>query len=109
MDTYALEQMIIEDKELGNNPFFVNCMAGSTVLGSFDKQHEIADICKKHGQWHHIDGCWGGFLAWSDKHRKNLFAGTERADSITINCHKGQGMPNQATMLITNKKGNILK
>ena len=48
MDTYALEQMIIAEKEKGNNPFFVNCMAGSTVMGSFDKQNEIADICKKH-------------------------------------------------------------
>ena len=88
MDTYALEQMIIKEKELGNHPFFVNCMAGSTVIGSFDKQNEIADIAKKHGLWHHIDGCWGGFLAWSDKH-KHLFAGTERADSITMNAHKG--------------------
>ena len=83
-------------------------MAGSTVMGSFDNQNEIADISKKHGLWHHIDGCWGGFLAWSDKH-KHLFDGAERADSITMNCHKGQGVPNQATMLIVNDKGNILK
>ena len=46
MDTYALEQMIIKEKELGNHPFFVNCMAGSTVIGSFDKQNDIADIAK---------------------------------------------------------------
>lgn len=109
MDTYALEQMIIAEKEKGNHPFFVNCMAGSTVMGAFDKQNEIADIAKKHGMWHHIDGCWGGFLAWSDKHKERLFAGTERADSITMNCHKGQGVPNQATMLLVNDKGNILK
>lgn len=109
MDTYALEQMIIAEKEKGNNPFFINCMAGSTVMGSFDKQNEIADIAKKHGLWHHVDGCWGGFLAWSDKHKKTLFDGIERADSVTMNCHKGQGVPNQATMLLVNNKGPILK
>jgi len=83
-------------------------MGGSTVLGSFDNQNEIADIAQKHGLWHHIDGCWGGFLAWSDKH-KHLFAGAERANSITMNVHKGQGAPNQASMLIVNDKGPILK
>lgn len=81
--------MVIAEKEKGNHPFFVNCMAGSTVIGSFDKQHEIADICKKHNLWHHVDGCWGGFLVWSDKYKKTLFDGIERVDSITMNCHKG--------------------
>ena len=44
MDTYALDQMIVAEKEQGNKPFFVNCMGGSTVLGSYDNQNEIADI-----------------------------------------------------------------
>lgn len=26
-----------------------------------------------------------------------------------MNCHKGQGVPSQATMLLVNNKGNILK
>lgn len=77
-------------------------------MGAYDNQNEIADIAKKHGLWHHIDGCWGGFLAFSDK-SKSLFAGCERADSLTMNTHKGQGVPNQATMLLVNDKGNILK
>jgi glutamate/tyrosine decarboxylase-like PLP-dependent enzyme len=107
MDTYALSQMIAEDKEKGNHPFFVNCMGGSTVMGSYDDQNAISEITKREGLWHHIDGCWGGFLAWSEKH-KDLFAGSEKADSVTMNCHKGQGVPNQGTMLLVNNKGNIL-
>ena len=93
MDTKILEQMIINEKEAGNTPFFINSMGGSTVMGSYDDHHEISRIAKKHGLWHHIDGCWGGFLAWSEKHT-DLFDGAEKADSITMNVHKGQGVPN---------------
>lgn len=67
-------------------------MAGSTVLGSFDDFTKVSEICKKHGVWNHIDGCWGGFLAFSEKNR-HMFKGAELSDSITMNCHKGQPLP----------------
>ena len=88
MDYYALDQMITEDKQKGNKPFFVNAMSGSTVMGSYDNHNKVADICQKHGLWHHIDACWGGFLSWSDK-SKYLFDGSERSNSACINAHKG--------------------
>ena len=59
--------MIIEEKQKGNNPFFVNSMGGSTVLGTFDNYEKISEICKKYGLWNHVDACWGGYLAFSDK------------------------------------------
>jgi len=43
--------------------------------------------------WHHIDACWGGFLAFSEKYKKELFNGAERADSVAINAHKGLRVP----------------
>ncbi len=42
-------------KASGGTPFFVSCTAGTTVLGSFDPIHDIADVCKKHGVWFHVD------------------------------------------------------
>ena len=68
-------------------------MAGSTVMGSFDDNNKLSEIAKKYGMWHHVDACWGGFLAFSEKHGKKLFDGIEKVDSISINAHKGFGVP----------------
>lgn len=50
-----LERLISEDKARGLHPFFVNCTAGTTVIGAFDPINDIADICERHGVWMHID------------------------------------------------------
>ena len=50
-----LERLISEDKARGLQPFFVNCTAGTTVIGAFDPINDIADICERHGVWMHID------------------------------------------------------
>lgn len=88
----ALDLSIRQQKALGKTPFYVNSTGGSTVMGSFDDQHAISEVCKNHGLWHHIDGCWGGIMAFSEKH-KHLFAGSHLADSISINAHKAFGVP----------------
>lgn len=94
MNLDALEEMIQNEIAAGNKPFFVNSMAGSTVMGSYDDHTAISAICKKYQLWHHIDGCWGGFLAFADKHRdKGLFEGSGLSDSISLNAHKGWGVP----------------
>ena len=83
MDPKALEEMVIAEIEKGNKPFYLNSVAGSTVMGSFDDLNALADICEKYGMWFNIDACWGGFLAFADKHNdKGLFDGSERAQSI---------------------------
>ena len=50
-----LEQLLLEDKQRGLSPFFVNCTSGTTVYGAFDPINAIADICQKYGLWLHID------------------------------------------------------
>jgi glutamate/tyrosine decarboxylase-like PLP-dependent enzyme len=69
MNLSYLQEMVEKEIEKGNKPFFVNSTAGSTVMGSFDNHHDVSEICKKYGMWHHIDACWGGFLAFSEKYR----------------------------------------
>ena len=51
--------------------------AGTTVLGAFDPLEEIADVCKEHGLWFHVDAAWGGGALVSAKHR-HLLKGIER-------------------------------
>ncbi|KAJ8975458.1 hypothetical protein NQ317_004107 [Molorchus minor] len=76
---------------------------GTTVRGAFDPILEIADICKKHNIWLHIDAAWGGGIIFSQKHRAKL-NGIERANSIVINPHKLLAVPQQCSMLLVKDK-----
>jgi glutamate/tyrosine decarboxylase-like PLP-dependent enzyme len=92
MNLDLLDAAIAEDVAAGRTPFFVNSVTGTTVMGGFDNQNDVSEICQKYKVWHHIDACWGGFLTFSDKH-KHLFDGADKCDSIAFNPHKGLGVP----------------
>ncbi|KAK6535992.1 hypothetical protein TWF281_000239 [Arthrobotrys megalospora] len=95
-----LERLILEAKDKGQTPFYVNATAGSTVLGSFDPFTEVAEIAKRHNMWFHIDGAWGGSFVFSERLRKQFLAGSELADSIAINPHKMMGVPVTCSFLL---------
>uniref|UniRef100_A0A8C9TYU9 Glutamate decarboxylase 1 n=1 Tax=Scleropages formosus TaxID=113540 RepID=A0A8C9TYU9_SCLFO len=99
-----LEAKIIEAKQKGYVPLFVNATAGTTVYGAFDPIDEIADLCEKYNMWLHVDGAWGGGLLMSRKHRHKL-SGIERANSVTWNPHKMMGVPLQCSAILVREKG----
>nr|XP_046178308.1 glutamate decarboxylase 1-like isoform X2 [Oncorhynchus gorbuscha] len=99
-----LEAKILDVKQKGHHPLFVNATAGSTVYGAFDPINEIADICEKYDMWLHVDGAWGGGLLMSRKHR-HKFSGVERANSVTWNPHKMMGVPLQCSAILVREKG----
>jgi glutamate/tyrosine decarboxylase-like PLP-dependent enzyme len=102
MDPVALEARIQQEIDKGNRPFFVNAAAGSTVMGAFD------DFCKRYGMWFHVNACWGGFWVFaSPENQANRFKGIKLADSISFNPHKGLGVPQQCSMLITEAKQRL--
>ncbi len=67
--------------------FAIVATAGTTNAGIIDDLKGIADICKEEKLWFHIDAAYGGGALLSDS-VKHLFAGIEKADSITIDPHK---------------------
>ena len=94
MDPEALDRAIEKEIAKGNKPFQIVSLSGTTALGGFDDAVAINAIAKKYDIWHHVDTCWGGFLAWaSPEKRGSLFDGVELADSIAFNPHKGWGIP----------------
>ncbi|CAH1992015.1 unnamed protein product [Acanthoscelides obtectus] len=99
-----LERRIQEKFDDGSAPFMVVATLGTTVRGAFDPIEDIADICKKYDLWLHIDAAWGGGLIFSQKHRKKLFLGIERANSIIINPHKLLAVPQQCSILLVRDK-----
>jgi len=61
--------------------------AGATNAGTVDHLGEVADLCRERGMWLHVDAAYGGAAMLATSHRP-LFAGIERADSVTIDPHK---------------------
>jgi glutamate/tyrosine decarboxylase-like PLP-dependent enzyme len=100
LDPALLQRQIDADRSAGYLPFCVVATAGTTNSGAIDDIHALADICERHGLWLHIDGAYGAAAIFSDKHR-NLVAGIERSDSVTIDPHKWLAMPFAAGVVLT--------
>lgn len=94
-----LENLVKKAQNEGRTPFYVNATAGTTVMGSFDPFEEISMICQRYQLWFHIDGSWGGSFVFSRRQRHKL-AGSEKANSITINPHKMLGVPVTCSFLL---------
>jgi aromatic-L-amino-acid/L-tryptophan decarboxylase len=65
---------------------------GTTGLGAVDPVHEIVPVARRHGVRVHVDAAYGGFFRLTERGRV-AFAGIERADSITLDPHKGMFLP----------------
>lgn len=92
MDVRALEDAILRDREEGLTPFFVVASGGTVNTGAVDDLSGIADVAARHGLWLHVDAAYGGFFALTERGKAAL-AGIERADSVTLDPHKGLFLP----------------
>ncbi|MFL5791667.1 MAG: pyridoxal phosphate-dependent decarboxylase family protein [Actinomycetota bacterium] len=92
MDAEALERMIRHDRAAGRRPFLVIGAAGTTNTGAIDPLGAIADVAAREDLWFHVDAAYGGFFVLTDRGRER-FSGAERADSITLDPHKGLFLP----------------
>jgi glutamate/tyrosine decarboxylase-like PLP-dependent enzyme len=102
MDPAALETAIASDLRAGRKPFCVVATAGTTSSGIIDDLSAIADVCRRHELWLHVDGAYGGSLIFSDQYR-HLIRGIELADSITIDPHKWLAVPFAAGVILTSR------
>ncbi len=92
MDVDALAAAIAADRAAGLRPFFVASSAGTTNTGAVDPLDAIADLCAREGLWHHVDGAYGACFHLVPALRP-LLAGLPRADSLTLDPHKGLFLP----------------
>jgi aromatic-L-amino-acid decarboxylase len=92
MDVEALRSAIASDRAAGRIPRMVVSSAGTTATGAVDPLPAIADLCAQEGLWHHVDAAYGGFFLLTERGRATL-RGIERADSITLDPHKGLFLP----------------
>lgn len=95
----ALKEKIAQLKQQNIKPFAVIGVAGTTETGTIDPLQEIAAICQAEGCHFHVDAAWGGATLMSNNYR-HLLAGTELADSVTIDAHKQLYIPMGAGMVL---------
>ncbi len=87
-----LAAMIEADRAAGLRPFAVVSSAGTVNTGAIDPLDTIADLCAKEELWHHCDGAYGAFFHMVPSLRPAL-SGLSRADSLTLDPHKGLFLP----------------
>ncbi|MBL0170442.1 MAG: aminotransferase class V-fold PLP-dependent enzyme [Gemmatimonadaceae bacterium] len=107
MDVAALRAAIAHDRAQGLRPFFVASAAGTTNTGAVDPLDDIADVCAQEHVWHHVDGAYGAFFHMCPELRP-LLLGLSRADSLTLDPHKGMFLPYGTGALLV-RDGNTLR
>ncbi len=105
MDVGALDLALHEARLEGLVPMAVVATAGTTDFGSIDPLETIAGVCADHSVWMHVDAAYGGGLIVS--RRRDLLAGIDRADSVTIDFHKTFFQPVSSSAVVF-RDGEVL-
>ena len=92
MDPNQLDETLTQLRRNGTPIVAVAASACATPIGAFDPLDQIADVCKRHEVWLHVDAAHGGAASLSRRYR-SLLAGIEQADSIVWDAHKMMFVP----------------
>src|SRR6185312_4612618 len=65
-----LQEAIRADIAAGQIPLCVVATTGTTNSGAIDDLPAIAEVCRPHNLWMHVDGAYGAAAIFSDKHRE---------------------------------------
>lgn len=97
MDVNDLAQALLNSKSISN----IVIASAATVTGTdYDDLVSVAQLCKKHNAWLHVDAAFGIFerLLAGEKGKTQ---GIELADSITLDCHKWLNVPYDCGVFLT--------
>ncbi len=106
LDPEALGGAIDADVAAGAVPVAVIATAGSTLTGAVDPIDAIADVCEPRGVWLHVDGAYG-LPAAATPSAGHLFAGLDRADSVTLDAHKWLYLPKACGVLLVRRRADL--
>jgi L-2,4-diaminobutyrate decarboxylase len=87
MDVRQLDDTLRGLRAAGRPIVAAVACACSTPVGAFDPLVDVADVCRRHGVWLHVDAAHGGAACLSPRYR-HLVAGLDRADSLVWDAHK---------------------
>ena len=101
-----LDAALAADRDEGIAPIAVVANGGTTLTGAVDPIDELADVCRAHGVWLHVDGAYG-LPAAATESAGPLFAGLERADSATLDAHKWLGLQKSCSLILVREPGAL--
>lgn len=99
IDPGTLENTFQQAINEGKQVIAVVANACSTSTGSYDPLEPIADFCRTHSLWFHVDAAHGSGAALTSQY-KHLLKGIEHADSVVIDFHKMMLCPSLATAVM---------
>ncbi len=104
---YIELKKILDSLPKNKVPFMIVGVAGNTKTSSLDDLNKLADLCKKYNLWFHVDACHGGSLLFSGQMKKKFLNGIERADSVSIDPHKGLFLPYPSSYILFKKRDTL--
>lgn len=108
VDLHALQKLVNEDRVAGKQPFLVAAHAGSTATGAVDDLEALGAYCQQEQLWLHVDAAYGGFFLLTERGRATL-RGIQRADSVTLDPHKGMFLPYGTGCLLVRELSTLRK
>ncbi|HTM04094.1 MAG TPA: aminotransferase class V-fold PLP-dependent enzyme [Vicinamibacterales bacterium] len=108
MDMTALQSQILADRAAGGLPFLVVGTAGTVSTGAVDPLAAIADVCRRHDLWFHVDGAYGAFAARVPGAPVDLQA-MAMADSVAVDPHKWLYAPLEAGCALVRRPAHLLQ
>ncbi|MGI8973610.1 MAG: pyridoxal phosphate-dependent decarboxylase family protein [Gaiella sp.] len=102
----AVAAAIDADRVAGVVPVAVVATAGTTLTGAVDPIDELADVCTERELWLHVDGAYGLAAAHTPS-AGHLFAGLERADSVTLDAHKWLFLPKACGVVLVRRRAEL--
>lgn len=105
-DPASVDQLL-QSPAAGTRPFMVVGVAGNCRTTGLDDLEALAEVCERHGVWLHVDACHGGSLLFDDELRARHLNGIERADSVSIDPHKGLFTPYPSSYVLFRERGAL--
>ena len=104
----ALPAMIRKDRDQGLLPLAIVAHAGTTNTGAVDDLDSLADLAAQEQVWLHVDAAYGGFFLMTERGKVAL-RGIGRADSVTLDPHKGLFLPYGTGCLVVKNRRPLRK
>lgn len=101
-----LRESIRSDRGEGLAPFMIIASAGTTNTGAIDPLGPAAALARSEKMWLHVDAAYGGFFMLTERGRERL-AGIERADSLSLDPHKGLFVPYGSGSILVRDPGAL--
>lgn len=98
MDPNRLADTLADLRARGVPIVAVSAAACATPIGAFDPLVDVAEVCRRHEVWLHVDAAHGGAACFSPRHR-HLIAGIDQADSVVCDAHKMMFVPALCAMV----------